>query len=73
MNYSIINDLMTASINSVASFTEKEKNSSMVIEAINFSLHDVWLYAVSFVGLLILALIILFVMKRNRNKVDEDE
>lgn len=66
----IINSIV-ASFDSVSSLTEKETSPSTMLEAINFSTHDTWLYVVSFVGLLVLGFTILGVMKRN--KVDEEE
>lgn len=57
---------VSTSFDAVASLTEKEDSPSTMLKAINFSTHDTWLYAVSFIGLLLLAFTILIVMKRNK-------
>ncbi|MBQ0138739.1 MAG: hypothetical protein KBT36_05535 [Kurthia sp.] len=70
MNYFMINSIVGSSIDSVSSLTDDKSESTTVFEAINFTTHDIWLYAVAFIGLLTLALVILLVMKRS--KVHED-
>lgn len=71
MNNLQINAIVNSSIESVSSLSEKEGESSALLDVISFSSHDFWLYAISFIGLIILAIAILFVMKRQKNIDDK--
>lgn len=71
MQWFSLNTIMSANVDSIASVTGKEEQASSILDSINFSTNDALLYGVSFIGLLLLAFIIIGVM--NRKKVNESE
>lgn len=66
MQWFSLNTIISANIDSIASLTGKEEQASSILDTINFSKDDALLYGVSFIGLLLLAFIIMGVMSRKQ-------
>ncbi|GEK31721.1 hypothetical protein KZO01_20300 [Kurthia zopfii] len=60
----IMNTIVGSSFDSVASLTEKKETSTFL----NLSQNDIWLFVVAIIGLIILAMTILFVMKNKKTR-----
>lgn len=59
---------MVANFDSVASLTDKEAPSKSILQAFHFTSHDLWLFTVTILGILILGFTILSVMYRQKRE-----
>lgn len=71
MQWFSLNTIVSANFDSIASLTGKEEQASSILDSIHFSTNDALLYGVSFIGLLLLAFVIIGVM--NRKKVSDTD
>lgn len=60
--------VMVANFDSVASLTDKEESSKSILQAFDFSNHDLSLFIVTIIGLIILGFTILSVMYRQKRE-----
>lgn len=69
MNFFVFNSIVGANFDSVASLTDKNETTPKILETFNFTVHDMWLYLVSLLGIAVLAVVIVFVMYRKKGEV----
>ncbi|GEK35405.1 hypothetical protein [Kurthia sibirica] len=65
---SMLNAIVGSNIDSIASLPDKDEKTTKFFNSFTLSQTDIWLYSVSFGGLLVLTIVILAVMRFNKNK-----